>query len=68
MYLGCWRAYVVPVVFSTMGMALRCLLPLQHYDVISLRRSFVTTELVQYLSRMDESARARSMLDTDGLM
>ena len=38
MYLGSWCEYLVPVVPSTMtschGIALRCLLPLQHYDVV----------------------------------
>ena len=38
LYLGCWRAYAAPVVFSTIGIALHCLLPSLHYDVISLCR------------------------------
>ena len=49
MYLGCWRVYAGPVASSAIqydGTALHCLLPLQHYDVASLCRNFVTTELV----------------------
>ena len=38
------------------------------YNVVSLWRSFVTTELVRstYLSRIEESARTLVLLDVDG--
>ena len=65
MYLGCWRPYVVPVVSSTM--AWHCIiysLYSKYYDVVSLCRIFVTTELVSL--RYEGSARNRGVLDVDG--
>ena len=45
------------------GMALRCLLSLLHYNVVSLCRSFVTTELVS-LARMKKHGHCKGMLFT----
>ena len=47
------------------GMALHCLLCLLHNNAVSPWRSFVTTGLVQYLSRIEESARTLVVLDVD---
>ena len=45
-------------------MAYHCRLALQHYDVVSLCRSFFTTELVSL--KDERSARTWDVLDVDG--